>query len=281
MLRSPFFYMLIFFSLISCEKKTTILIKPDVSRIQAKLLQEKALNELQKSDYDSAFYNFNKSKVIFESSKDSSNMVFNLFQMAIIQQITGDYYGSKETATEALPYVKNDNNYIVALNNLFGIADKELSLYDDAIFYYNQAVKEAKDQVSKQSPLNNIAVIYIKQQKYDKAIKILESILDTKAFDKFIKSKARVIDNLGFAYFKKGLNEKGLQYMNEGLELRIKADDFYGSLESYFHLSEFYSKKDTKKSNDYAKKAYEIATKLNSVDERLRALSFLISGNSG
>lgn len=46
-------------------------------------------------------------------------------------------------------------------------------------------------------------------------------------------------------------------------------------------MTEFFSKTDIKKSNDYAKKAYEIATKLNSVDERLRALSFLISGNSG
>lgn len=281
MLRSPFFYVFIFLCLISCKEKTTVSIKSNFSKKEAQILQEKGLNELQKSNYDSAFYNFNKSKVFFESLKDSSNIVFSLLQMANIQQVNGDYYGSKETLTEALPFVKNDNNYIVALNNLFGIADKELFIYDDAISYYNQAVKDSKDQVSKQSPLNNIAVIYIKQKKYDKAIEILESILKTKAFDEFAKSKARVIDNLGFAYFKKGLNEKGLKYMNESLELRISAEDFYGSLESYFHLAEFFEKTDIKKSNQYAKIAYETATKLNSVDERLRALSLLISSNSG
>ncbi len=281
MLRSPFFFIIIILSFISCKEKITVSAKPENSKKEPKLIQKKAINELQKSNYNSAFYYFNKSKVTFESLKDSSNIVFNLLQMATIQQINGDYYGSKETLTEALPYIKKDDDYIAAINNLFGIADKELSLYNDALSYYNLALKDAKDEASKQSPLNNIAVIYIKQQKYDKAIEILESILNTKALDEFVKSKARVIDNLGFAYFKKGLNEKGLQYMNKSLELRIKADDFYGSLESYFHLTEFFSKTDIKKSNDYAKKAYEIATKLNSVDERLRALSFLISSNSG
>ncbi|KIO53403.1 tetratricopeptide repeat-containing sensor histidine kinase [Flavobacterium hibernum] len=281
MLRSPFFFIFIFLSLISCKEKTTVLIKPNNFKKEAKTLQEIGLNELQKSNYDSAFYNFNKSKVLFESSKDSSNIVFSLLQMANIQQVNSDYYGSKETLTEALPYVKNDNNYIVALNNLFGIADKELFIYDDAISYYNQAVKEAKDEVSKQSPLNNIAVIYIKQQKYDKAIELLESILKTKALDEFVKSKARVIDNLGFAYFKKGLNDKGIQLLNEGLKLRTEANDDYGIIGSYLHLAEFFEKTDIKKSNQYAKIAYETATKLNSVDERLRALSLLISSNSG
>ncbi|TEB40598.1 tetratricopeptide repeat protein, partial [Flavobacterium circumlabens] len=94
-----------------------------------------------------------------------------------IQQINGDYYGSKETLTESLPYLKNDNNYAVAINNFFGIADKELSLYDDAILYYKKAIKDSKDTLSKQAPLNNIAVVYIKQKKYPEAIAILESIV--------------------------------------------------------------------------------------------------------
>ena len=281
MLRSPFLFVLTILFFTSCKEETTVSIKPDNSKKEAKLLQEKALNELQKSNYNSAFYLFNKSKLIFEALKDSSNIVFSSIQMASIQQVNGDYYGSKETLTEAFPYIKNDNNYIVAVNNLFGIADKELSLYHDAIFYYNQAVKDAKDEASKQSPLNNIAVIYIKQKKYDKAIEILESILKTKAFDEFIKSKSRVIDNLGFAYFKKGLTDKGYQFLNEGLKIRIEANDTYGSIGSYLHLAEFYAKTDIQKSNQFAQKAYETATQLNSVDERLKALSFLISNGSG
>ena len=128
MLRSPFFYVVIILSFISCKEKTPALIKPNISKKTAKLMQEKALNELEKSNYNSSFYYFNKSKVIFEAAKDSSNIVFNLLQMATIQQINGDYYGSKETLTEALPFSKGNTDYGVAINNLFGIADKELSV---------------------------------------------------------------------------------------------------------------------------------------------------------
>jgi len=281
MLRSPFFCFLLFVFFLSCKEKKTSEVQLSPFKKEAKFLQEKAMTNFQKSNFNSAFYYLNKSKIEFESSKDSANIAFNLIQMANIQQINGDYYGSKETLTEALPYVKNDNNYIVAVNNFFGIADKELSIYDDAIFYYNKAIQDSKDLVSKQSPLNNIAVVYIKQKKYAKAIEILESILKSGSLNdvKFVKSKARVIDNLGFAYFKNQNSDKGLQYMNESLRLRNNAEDSYGSIESYLHLAEFYAKTDSQKSNEYAEEAYQIATKFHSIDERLRALSFLISNN--
>lgn len=282
MLRSPFFFLFIFLVFLSCQEKATSF-KQNSLKKEAKLLQEKAIVHFQKSNYNSAFYYFNKSKIIFESYKDSANIVFNLIEMANIQQINGDYYGSKETLTEALPYSKNDNNYIVAIYNFFGIADKELSIYDDAIFYYNQAIKSANDSISIQSPLNNIAVVYIKQKKYDKAVELLKSILNKKLLnDKLsLKSKARVMDNLGFAYFKKGMNNIGLQLLNNGLKLRMQANDDYGSVGSYLHLSEFFLKTNFQKSNEYAKKAYQIATKFNSVDERLKSLAMLIANGSG
>ncbi|WP_347511866.1 ATP-binding protein [Flavobacterium johnsoniae] len=247
------------------------------------MLQKKATDQFQKNNYNSAFYYFNKSKIVFENRKDSANIVFNLIQMANIQQINGDYYGSKETLTEALQYSANDH-FTPVINNFFGIADKELSLYNDAVYYYSKAVEGAKDSISIQSPLNNIAVVYIKQKKYDQAIKILESILNKNVFDDkatSVKSKSRVIDNLGFAYFKKGMKEKGLQFLNEGLQLRIQIDDDYGCVGSYLHLAEFYSQSDIQKSNQFAQKAYETASKFNSVDERLKALSFLISNGGG
>jgi len=283
MLRSPFFCFIIFLFFLSCKEKNTTSVPANTHKTEAVFLREKASNHFQNKNFNSSFYYFNKSKILFESLKDSANITFNLIQMAQIQQINGDYYGSKETLTEALPYAKSDNNYNAAINNFFGIADKELSIYDDAVFYYKQALKDATDSISKQSPLNNIAVVYIKQKKYEKAISILKSILSKKILEgkdpSLIRSKARVLDNLGFAYFKNGNPDKGLQYMNESLRLRNIAEDSYGSIESYLHLAEFYTKTDSQKSNEYAEEAYQIATKFHSIDERLRALSFLISNN--
>lgn len=278
MLRSPFLFLLIFLLCFSCKEKTIVSAKADLNRDKAYILRDEGIAHLQKKNYNSAFYNFNKSKISFEALKDSANIVYNLIQMASIQQVNGDYYGSKETLTEALPYLKKKDIYSVAIHNFFGIADKELSLYSDAIYYYKEAIRQSDDNVSKLSPLNNIAVIYIEQKKYKEAITLLESILQEKKISK--ESKGRVLDNLGFAYFKTGANEKGLHLMNEGLKLRNETKDLYAIIGSNLHLAEFFSQTNIQKSNSYALKAYGTATELRSIDERLKALSFLISNDS-
>lgn len=281
MLRSPFFCCIIFLCFLSCKKENTKPVdRTSIIKVAVEF-QKNGVTNFQNKNFNSAFYSFNKSKIHFETIKDSVNIVYNLIQMASIQQINGDYYGSKETLTEALPYIKKKDVYSASINNLFGIADKELSLYNDAIFYYEEALKDCTDEVSKQSPLNNIAVVYIQQKKYDKAIKLLESIIEKKLLEQAPVRKAGTLDNLGYAYFKKGLYTKGFLLLNEALQLRIKIDDSYRSIESNLHLAEYYLKTDSKKSNQYAQAAYEIATRFNSVDERLKALSFLISNDSG
>ncbi|MFH6947719.1 ATP-binding protein [Flavobacterium sp. FlaQc-51] len=201
--------------------------------------------------------------------------------MASIQQVNGDYYGSKETVTEALLYVKKKSIYTASINNILGIADKELTLYDDAIFYYKESAKEYIDPIEKLNPLSNIGPVYIQLKKYDKAISLLESLLSKKIVKEKadILSVSRLLDNLGYAYFKKGMDEKGFYLMNKALQTRNKLKDYYGSIESYLHLADYYAKKDIQKSNENALAAYNAATKLNSVDERLEALQILISND--
>ncbi|WP_337966867.1 ATP-binding protein [uncultured Flavobacterium sp.] len=281
MLRSPFFYFIIFLFLFSCKEKTTINTNTEAIEKEALSLRDKAAEDQDKQDFNIAFNEYNKSKLLFEKLKDSANIAYILIQMAAIQQVNGDYYGSKETVTEALPYVKKNNDYTSDINNTLGIADKELSLYNDAIHYYKKAANEFKDPLKKQISLSNIAPVYIQQKKYDQAITLLESILS----NKLLKEKgqeareARLKDNLGYAYFKKGMDEKGFRLMNDALQTRNKFKDTYGSIESYLHLADYYAKKDIQKSDENALTAYNIATKLNSVDERLEALQILISNN--
>lgn len=276
MLRSPFFYLIPLLFLFSCKEKKTIDSNFKSTSTEALSLRDKADENYQKENFNRAFYEFNKSKALFENLKDSANISYVLIQMASIQQVNGDYYGSKETVTEALPFATK-KNHIGCINNILGIADKELSLYNDAIEYYRKSAEDYLNPAEKLAPLNNIAAVYIQQKKYEKAIDLLESILMT---NKKLKSKARIKDNLGYAYFKNGLEDKGFHLMNEGLEMRIETNDNYGSIESHLHLADYYSKKDLHKSDENALEAYTIATKLNSVDERLEALQILISNNN-
>ncbi len=282
MLRSPFFYFFILLFLFSCEEKKTTIANTEALRKEALSLRKEADDNYTKQNFNTAFYQFNKAKVLFENLKDSANISYILIQMAAIQQINGDYYGSKETVTEALPYTKKNKDYISCINNTLGIADKELSLYDDAIYYYKESTKDSKDLENKHIPLSNIAAVYIHQQKYNKAIIILESILNKKFLENKSNaySKARIQDNLGYAYFKRGSDKKGFLLMNQGLQLRIKINDNYGIIESYLHLADYYSQKDIQKSDENALLAYKAATKLNSIDERLEALQILISNDN-
>ncbi|KQX13592.1 histidine kinase [Flavobacterium sp. Root420] len=279
MLRSPFFcfIMLLF---LSCQEKKTVNINTEPIQKEAFSLRNKAIENRAKQNFNTAFYQFNKSKQLFETLKDSANIGYILIEMAFIQQVNGDYYGSKETVTEALAYYKKKNTYTSSINNTLGVADKELSLYDDAIFYYKESIKDEPDLVAKYTPLSNIATVYIYQKKYDKAIILIESILSEKLSKKLTpQALSTMQDNLGYAYFKDGMDEKGLALMKEALQTRNNLKETYGSIESYLHLADYYAKKDLQKSDENAFAAYNIATKLNSIDERLEALQIIISNN--
>lgn len=282
MLRSPFFYFIILLFIFSCKEKKSGDTNTESIRKVALVLRNRGIENYGKQNFNSAFYDFNKSKKLYETLKDSANIGYILIQIACIQQVNGDYYGSKETVTEALSYTKKNSAYTATINNLLGIADKELSLFDDAIFYYKEATKGYSDPYAKQAPIENIAAVYIQQKKYDKAISILDSLLQSKSLKEKGKpeEKSIVLDNLGYAYFKNGMENKGFRIMTEGLQMRIENNDTYGSIESYLHFADYYSGKDIKKSDENAILAYKVATKLNSIDERLEALQILISNDN-
>ncbi|WP_394773467.1 ATP-binding protein [Flavobacterium sp.] len=281
MLRSPFFCFIILLFLFSCKEKKVVNIDTEPTRKEALALRGKGIEYFNKQNFNAAFHEFTQSKALYETLKDSANIAWILTQIASIQQVNGDYYGSKETATEALNYVKKKSPYTGSINKILGIADKELSLYDDAIFYYKEATNNYTDPVEKQGSLSNIAAVYIQQKKYNNAIALLEFLLSKKLLNERDQAdrKSRFMDNLGYAYFKKGMDKKGFSLMNQALKIRNEIKDTYGSIESYLHLADYYAKKDIKKSNENALMAYNISTKLNSIDERLEALQILISND--
>ncbi|KAF2517201.1 tetratricopeptide repeat-containing sensor histidine kinase [Flavobacterium foetidum] len=282
MFRSPFFLFIIFLSLLSCEEKKITNTHTEPLTKEALDLRNQAIENHKKQNFSTAFDQFNKAKKLYEVLKDSANIGYILIEIADIQQVNGDYYGSKETVTEAIPFVKKNSVYTASINTIMGIADKELALYDDAIFYYKEAIKEYSNLSDKYGPMSNIAAVYIQQKKYNKSIEILEAILSQKILDddSLAKDKSRITDNLGYAYFKKGDEEKGFRLMNEALQVRKEIKDTYGSIESHLHLADYYAKKDPRKSDENATEAYKIATKLNSIDERLEALQILISNDN-
>jgi two-component sensor histidine kinase len=283
MVRSPFFIVLLFFSVYSCRKSTNneINLKTEKSKNQNSVRARQFLDIGDRyysiQNFDSAFYYYNASRTKYELEKDSANIAYNSLQMADIQQKFGDYFGSEESIIDVLPYIKKGSVYESSAYNLLGISSKELYNNEDAIYYYEKTKNTTIDSLGILSVENNKATVYIQKKEYQISIKILQNILKSKILDTLKKKKARYLDNLGYCYFKMKQNSKGFGLMNSAMIIREKNKDPYGSIESYLHLAEFYQNKNIKKSEEYALKAYQVSSIINSIDERLESLSFLIS----
>ncbi|MFV8361527.1 ATP-binding protein [Flavobacterium sp. LS1P3] len=270
-----------FFALYSCKKK-----QPNNSKTKANTnysayftLAEK---HLVNQENDSAFYYYNKSKLACNLKTDSEKIIYSLLKMSIIQQNEGDYSSSETTATEAISFFQKTTNpyYKCAVYNILGINYENLLDFDNAIINYNLAYQQATDELQKAILQNNVAVVYMDKHDYQRAIQTLMPLTLKKEILNNSENYARVLDNLGYSYYKIG-NSKSLDHLNQSLKIRKQIKDDFGMISSYMHLSEFYKKNKPKLSNDYAHLAYEKATKINSVDDRLKSLALLIENISG
>jgi signal transduction histidine kinase len=269
------------FTLQSCKKKSppvTILKENSEYKNQFTLAEKYFKSE----DYDRAFYYYNEIKSNSDVNKDQEKIIYSLLKIAIIQQIQGDYASSETSATEAIPFFQKETNlyYKCAVYNILGINYENLYDYDNAIYYYNQALKHAVDELQKIVLQNNIAVVYLDQKKYQQAIAILLPLTLTKEVSKNKENYARILDNLGYSYFRLG-DTKSLTYLNQSLKIRELIKDDFGLTKSYIHLSEFYKELNPKSSYTYSKQAYNKATKINNVDDRLKSLTLLMQSNTG
>ena len=280
MTRSLILILFFLFAAVSCQKEVkSVAVLGTKNEKLATQFSALGDSHYAAKKFDSAYYYYNKSKELFELAHDSSYVAYTLIQLARIQQTFSDYGSSEETLTEALPYIEQNLPYQNATNNLFGIAAKELKNYTEALAYYNSVLVSTEDPILRVSPLNNIAVVYIEQERYGEAIALLSPIVNSTLLDQLPDKKALVMDNLGFAYAKYSPGSNGLELMNQALALREKLADSYGSIESYLHLADFYKDTRPQESNKNALLAYKFAHQNNSVDERLEALALLMTSN--
>ena len=270
-----------FFALSSCKKEQPNNSKPKANPNYSAYftLAEK---HLVNQENDSAFYYYNKSKLACNLTTDSEKIIYSLLKMSIIQQNEGDYSSSETTATEAISFFQKTTNpyYKCAVYNILGINYENLLDFDNAIINYNLAYQQATDELQKAILQNNAAVVYMDMHDYQRAIQTLMPLTLKKEILNNSENYARVLDNLGYSYYKIG-NSKSLDHLNQSLKIRKQIKDDFGMISSYMHLSEFHKKNKPKLSNDYAHLAYEKATKINSVDDRLKSLALLIENSSG
>ncbi|WP_254504173.1 hypothetical protein [Aquimarina spinulae] len=190
---------------------------------------------------DSSFYYYNKSKNNFLSIPDSSQVGRRLLNMAHIQQNCSDYFGSKETTTEALQYLdkQKDTNYIASAYNVLAMNNLKLLNDKDATLFYKKAIEITKDQKNLLVYKNNLGTVYIGTQEYQKAIELFKGILKDSLINKIPKQRARVLDNLAYARWRKDTLDVRNDFL-KALEIRTKHNDKSGLIASYTRLGEFF-----------------------------------------
>ena len=202
--------------------------------------------------------------------------------MSFIQQIQSDYSGSEANATEAIPYFKGtkQNTYLPVVYNILGIAYKEQKNYESSLYYYQQASRFNTNSLEKLILQNNISVVYMDQKRFHDAITILKALNNNKAISQNKETQARILDNLGYCYFKIGKTD-GISFLKESLELRKQNHDEFGLIASYFHLADYYEISQPALSKEFALTGYEIASQLKNADDQLQLLSKLIKNTAG
>jgi signal transduction histidine kinase len=271
----------LFIILESCHKKQYAKAEKKSNLAAIDRLFDFGDKNLDKANYDSAYFYYNKAKSLCDIKSDSTRIVYSLSRMSEIQQNQGDYSGSETTAIEAIPFLnkKMDPSYESSIYNLLGIVYVKLYDYDNALFYYNKGLNLNIDVIRKLKFKHNIAVVYMAKQDYNRAIQILLPLISKKEVINDLAPYSKALDNLGYSYYKVG-NPKGINYLLRALEIKKQIKDDWGMAASYLHLSSFYSQSNPKLTNEYAQLAYEKATKVNNIDNRLEALALLIQNNS-
>lgn len=226
---------------------------------------------------DSAFFHYNLSKTYFLKINDSSEVGGNLLNMSLIQKNQNDFFGSKETITEALQYLQPeiDEKYVASSYNTLGTNHRKLLNFKEALAYFKKAIHKTKSKKNKLAYKNNLAATYIDNAEFDNAIKILKKIVSDSILKKRTSQYARVLDNLAYAQWRSKKNTNPKAFL-EPLKMRQGTNDKRGQIASYTHLGEFYSKTNPIKATSYFDSVIQLAKTIKMPRAEKDAVQFLM-----
>ncbi|WP_183043984.1 tetratricopeptide repeat-containing sensor histidine kinase [Sphingobacterium siyangense] len=240
------------------------------------------MSSLKTGKSDSSFFYFEKAKEQYLLNYDSLNVARCLINMGINLYDVGDFFGAQETSLEAVKYLNpkdlNESKLLGYLYNTIGNATDELKHYDQAITYYQQAIKFSIDSNATLIYKNNLAVCLRNAKRYAESTTLLNSILSKVANG--TTEYAKFLNNLAKTRWMADSSYNPVPLYQKALNIRLKEKDLWGQNSSYASLAKYYDHRKPDSSIYYLHKQYEIASVINSADDQLNALRGLIQSNS-
>ncbi len=262
--------------MVSCTQKE----KNKVSQSQKtnNSYYEKAWSYLDKKDPINAFQYFNKAKEFYLKNNDSLGVGKCLMNMGIILTDQGDYFGAQETSLEATKYFnENDKeqlDYISANYNNLGVISFNLKNYNNALKFYDLAIKFSQDHKDIDSYFNNKAIVYRNLKKFDQAILLYKYL--GKENELLVKEKNTISDNLAYTKWLQNSDYNPVPEFKKALNIRLDEKDIFGQNSSYAHLADYYTKKQPDSALLYAHKMYNVAQQIKNPNDQIEALQKLV-----
>ncbi|RZK41219.1 MAG: tetratricopeptide repeat-containing sensor histidine kinase [Pedobacter sp.] len=250
---------------------------------EVNLLTSRAFTFTKNGQSDSAFFYFLKARDLALQKKDSLNVGYCLLQLAILSSDKRDDLTAQDFSLEALHYLNEKKRkhhlYIASNYNSLGIVTQNLRDYENAIKFYNLAIKFSTTNLDRNQYLNNKAYIFQETAQYDKALKIYNLVLE--ATSKNENERARTLANISFTKWLLDKKFNPLPELLEALYVRKRKNDLWGQNASYSYLADYYAERNPDSALHYALKMYGVAKKIKSGDDQLFALQKLIKFSPG
>lgn len=266
-------FLLILFLFFSCtnEKNTDLPLDKDL---------DKAEQFFANKDFKNAYRYYQKSLDYNIENEIKKRQIYCLLKLAEIEKNEYDFANSEATITKAIKLFNKETSidYKIFAYNMLSVNYTNANDHINALKTQFLIDTITTDSLQKLSNKNNIAYVYLKMGKKQKALDILNKIKNDPLLLKDSVFYARVLHNIGVFKFKN--EEDGLKEMQEALTIREKVNDSTQLLYSYMDLSEYFKDKNFQKSYDYALKSYTLSKKYHFIEDQLTSLSYLIETSS-
>lgn len=229
--------------------------------------------------YQKSFYHYNMAYKFFEKLNMTYESGRMLYGMAFIKGRYRDFQESETLIFQAIKKFKivNDLHYLYASYNHLGQLQKDIKIYDKALFYYNKSFGYFKISKKKNKKYlgsyNNIANIYLEKKEFKKAIEYYNKDLLIK---RSRRSYATILNNISRC---KLLMNDTLGIRKDfftALNIRDSLDYKLGVISSKISISDYYKYlKDTITAIQYSTEANSLAKQIKNGGDYLTTLKQL------
>ena len=261
--------------MMSCQNRESALMETESGNDS---LYREAKDFLDKGQSDSAFILFDEAKDAYLEAKDSTWVAFCMIQMAITLTETGDYFGAEELSFQTLKYLDHTDtshyNMISSNYNNIANATGQLGHFEEALPFYDKALKYATNQEQKRNILNNKAVTLFDLRRFDDALEIYEKLMVEKRTKNV--SYARALTNYARTKWRVDKSYNPLPDFWKAKSIREASQDMGEHSSIYAHIAEYYEGRNVDSAIFYARKRMAVALHVETPEDLRNALTMLI-----